>query len=340
MRLPTSTTFTSPDFPLASGVVLAELEIAYETYGTLAADGNNAILLNHGYTSSAHAGGTDGWFSKLLGPGKAIDTDRYFVICSNMLGSCFGTSGPASINPATGQPYGPDFPAYTPVDMVAAQHRLIDDLGINQLKAVIGYSYGGHLAFLWGCMHPERMRALVPFAGLLHRLPTAANIETLRQRFATSPGWNDGHYYGQEKESGVWDMLVTLRIESLQQRGHGKYLEDTISDPQERKKILTERAESWADQFDANSLIELLQAGLGSDATPDIANIKAPVLHVLGSTDHVAPPSWGPTTRDLLKSHGVDATYFEIPSVYGHAAPVIDADLWAAELEVFLERTS
>jgi len=188
-------------------------------------------------------------------------------------------------------------------------------------------------------MHPDRMRALVPFAGLLQRLPTQAAIDALRQRFAACPGWNGGAYYGQEKESGVRDLLVTLRIQSLQERGHGKYLEDTVADPEARERILTERAEAWADQFDANSLVELLQAGLGSDATPDVARIKAPVLHVLGSTDHVAPPSWGPTTRDLLISHGIDASYFEIESAYGHAAPVIDAELWAGELRGFLERT-
>jgi len=132
MLLATSKTFTSNDFPLAGGAKLAGLTVAFETWGTLNLDGSNAVLVCHGYTSNPHASGdAAGWMFNLVGPGKAIDTDRYFVVCSNMLGSSYGSTGPGSIDPATGKPYGPDFPAYTPTDMVAAQHRLIDHLGIK-----------------------------------------------------------------------------------------------------------------------------------------------------------------------------------------------------------------
>ena len=132
MILKTSTTFTHANFKLSTGKTLPTLTLAYETWGSLNTKGSNAILLCHGYTNHPHAGGdTNGWAHNLLGPGKAIDTDQYFVVCSNMLGSAFGSSGPSSLNPETGKPYGPDFPKYNTVDMIAAQRLLVDDLGIT-----------------------------------------------------------------------------------------------------------------------------------------------------------------------------------------------------------------
>ncbi len=340
MLLPTSKTFTSADFPLAGGG-LPELVLAFETYGTLAADGNNAVLLCHGYTGHPHAGGdVGGWFHKLIGPGKAIDTDQYFVVCSNMLGSPYGSSGPASIEPTTGQPYGPDFPKYSAADMIAAQHRLIDHLGIGQLKAVIGYSYGGHLTFLWGCTYPDRMRALVPFAGVIEWQATPADVEALSHRFAACPGWDGGRYYGRGKESGVYDMLLQIRIETLGNYGIRKHLEDTVADQVVREEIIMAQAKTWADAFDANSLIKLREAAIGSSAIPKAAAIEAPLMYVLSRTDGVIPVSLGPTTVEMLRDNGVDASFVEISSEYGHAGPMIDADLWSDALKDFLDRTA
>lgn len=340
MLLPTSQTFTSTDFQLSTGESLPELVVAYETWGTLAPDGNNAILLCHGYTNHPHAGGdADGWFFNLMGPGKAVDTDRYFVVCSNMLGSAYGTSGPPSNNPATGRPYGPDFPAYTTGDMVAAQQRLVDHLGINQLKAVMGYSYGGHLTFLWGATHPDRMRALVPIAGVIERKTTREEVDAIRAQFEDCPGWNGGHYYGREKESGVYDRLVSARMERLRLYGVGRHLEDTTADPAERDRIIRDRAEEWAGQFDANSLSALYRAGIGSSAISDAGNMNAPLLNVLSRTDSVVDVALGQPTVDLLRGHGVDARFLEIDTPYGHAGPMIDAHKWADDLKSFLDET-
>jgi homoserine O-acetyltransferase len=340
MLLPTSTLFTSTDFKLSTGDHLPQLDVAYETWGTLAPDENNAILVCHGYTSHPHAGGDDGWFSNLMGPGKAVDTDKYFVVCSNMLGSSYGTSGPSSTNPATGKPYGPDFPKYTTADMVAAQHRLIDHLGIKQLKAVIGYSYGGHLTYLWGATHPDRMRALVPIAGVIERKTTMAEANAIRDQYAACPGWNGGFYYGQEKESGVFAELVKARKQRLAMYGVGRHLENTIGDPSERDRIMQGQAESWAGEFDANSLGILYEAGVGSSAVSKAGNIKAPLLNVLSRTDSVVDVALGQPTVDMLKDKGVDARFMEIDTEYGHSGPMIDGHKWADDLQDFLDKAS
>ncbi len=166
--------FTSSRFALERGGSLAELALAFETHGTLAPAGDNAILVCHGYTSSQHAAGdADGWWHDLIGEGKTIDTRRYFVVSANLIGSAYGSTGPASTNPATGAAYGPDFPEVTVADMVAAQAALLEHLGVGRLAAIIGYSYGGYLTLQWGADHPGRMRALVVVAsdGSQHTVP-------------------------------------------------------------------------------------------------------------------------------------------------------------------------
>lgn len=338
MLLPTSKTFVSPDMPLAGGAVLPELTVAYETWGTLNAKGDNAILLCHGYTNYPHATGSDsGWAVNLVGPGKAVDTDKYFVVCSNMLGSSYGTSGPNTINPKTGRNWGPDFPKYSTADMVEAQRRLIDHLGVNQLKAVMGYSYGGHLTFLWGATHPERMRCLVPIAGVIERKTTTAQVQAIRDRYVHCKGWNGGHYYGHEHE-GVYDQMVKDRIERLTNYGIGTHLADTVGDPAKCEAIIRQRAEKWAKEFDANSLYILYEAGIGSNVTPKAANIRAPLLNVLADTDSVVDVAVGQPTVDLLKSKGVKAEFLELKTRYGHAGPMIDAHKWEAKLREFLDR--
>jgi len=338
MLLPTSQTFVSQNFQLTSGAVLPELQIAYETWGTLSANGDNAILLCHGYTNHPHAGGDEnGWFHNLMGPGKAVDTDKYFVVCSNMLGSSYGTSGPGSINPDTQKPYGPDFPAYSTADMIEAQRTLIDALGIKQLKAVMGYSYGGHLTFLWGSTYPDRMRCLVPIAGVDERKQTPEDIARIRARFENCPGWNDGHYYDNEPGGGVFEKMIEARMETLTKYGQGTYLAAQGHNAEAAAEIIRERATIWAGQFDANSLSILYQAGIGSKA--DVSKIKAPMLNALARTDSVVDVALGQPTVDLINSHGGDATFLEINTEYGHAGPMLDAHLWADDLRAFLDRT-
>jgi homoserine O-acetyltransferase len=239
----------------------------------------------------------------------------------------------------TGRPYGPDFPKYTTVDMVAAQEKLIDHLGIGQLKAVVGYSYGGHLTFLWGAMHPDRMRALVPVAGVITRKTTAAEVAKIRARFEDLPGWKGGHYYGRENESGVRDRLVEMRLERLRMYGVGQHLADTVGDAAECERILRERAETWAGEFDANSLSILYEAGIGSSAERIADRIKAPLLNVLASSDSVVDVALGQPTVDLLRGYGVDARFLEIDTPYGHAGPIADWRKWAGDLGVFLDET-
>src|SRR5258706_4090070 len=160
--------FIAGNLRLRSGAVLTEITIAYETYGRLAPDGRNAILITHGYTNNQHAAGRyaksdpqPGWWDGIIGPGKAIDTNRFFVVSSNMLGSSYGSTNPSSPNPATGKPYGPDFPEISVEDIVTAQKALIDALGIKHLAAVAGRSYGGFQVFAWGYLYPELVERLV-----------------------------------------------------------------------------------------------------------------------------------------------------------------------------------
>ena len=157
-----------PDFRLQNGTVMPEVTIAYEAYGRLASDGRNGVLITHGYTGSHHAAGRNpanhdqpGWWDGLIGPGKAIDTDKLFVVSSNMLGSSFGSTNGASIDPATGKPFGPDFPAITVRDIVAVQKLLLDELGVRHLVAVAGPSYGGYQAFQWAVDYPDFMDGVV-----------------------------------------------------------------------------------------------------------------------------------------------------------------------------------
>jgi len=339
MLLPTSQTFTADNFALSTGASLPQLTVAYETFGELNADRSNAILLCHGYTNHPHAGGdAEGWFFRLLGPGKAIDTDKHFVVCSNMLGSAYGTSGPSSINPETSKPFGPDFPKFTTRDMIDAQHALLDHLGIDQLRAVMGYSYGGHLTFLWGAAYPEKMRALIPVAGVIERKTTHSDIERIRARFEDCPGWNGGHYYGNEDApGGVREKMIEARVETLSRYGLGDYLAATVEDPSERERIMQNRARTWSKQFDANSLSILYEAGIGSTAIPGIENIKVPLLNILSRSDSVVDVREGPATVDLLRNAGVDATFFEIDTDFGHTGPLLEPDKWSDTLRTFIE---
>jgi len=206
---------------------------------------------------------------------------------------------------------------------------------------VIGFSYGGHLTFLWGALHPERMRALVPIAGVMERTTTAADVQAVRDRFAkTCPGWNGGRFYGRERDSGVRDLMVTIRTETLNRYGVAKNLQVTTGNADKAAAAVRERAEKWANEFDANSLIALSAAGVGSTAKPLAKNIKAPTFYALANTDSVVPVALGQPTVEMLRSNGVDATFHEIDTAYGHLGPMIDAAKWAGDLKAFLDRTA
>jgi homoserine O-acetyltransferase/O-succinyltransferase len=332
--------FTSRNFRLQSGEVLPELKLAYETYGTLAPGGRNAILATHGYTSSQHAAGLDangeaGWWDGLVGPGKAIDTNKYFVVSSNMLGSSYGSTAPASINPKTGRPYGPDFPEYTLVDIVTAQRMLLGALGVKHLVAVAGLSFGGYQAFQWGVTFPDAMDGIVPVVTAPNATDGERMVADLRARFAEAPGWNGGHHYGSAEMLG---FMTELRVATLKRYGIEAELAARFPDIERREIVIHQLAETWAKVFDPNSLIALAQARAHYNAEKDFAKIRAKVLYVLSRTDKLFPPAVASEVMAKLKAAGVDATYFEIDSDKGHLASGADWRKWDRVLRDFLER--
>jgi homoserine O-acetyltransferase len=334
-------TWTTRDFRLESGELLPELTLAYERYGTLAADGRNAILVTHGFTSSQHAAGKHspadeaaGWWDGLIGPGKAIDTNRYFVVASNMLGSSYGSTAPASINPKTGRRYGPDFPDITLRDIVGAQKAMLDALGVKHLVAVAGPSFGGYQAFQWAVTYPDAMRGVVAVVTAPRGSGGQAAVDTLHRRMASNPAWNGGWYY---ERPGMVETMTALRVETLQRYGTSEVLARTIADPAARDAELRRQAAAWARDFDPNSLVTLRKASVRFDAEPELAKIRARVLYVLSRTDKLFPPSIAPGVMDKLARAGVQASYFEIDSELGHVASGPEWAKWGPRLQSFLE---
>jgi homoserine O-acetyltransferase len=332
--------FRARDFRLDSGRTLPELRIAYETYGRLAADRRNAVLLTHGYTSSHHMAGRDGstlaegLWSTLVGPGKAIDTDRLFVVSSNMLGSSYGSTGPADVDPATGRPYGPDFPDISLRDIVTAQRALLRHLGIAHLVAVIGPSFGGFQAFQWAVTFPGFMDGIVPVTTDC-KGGGEAGVAALLAELEADPNWHDGRV---DDEGGVLETLTRIRVRTLVSYGMGEHLAARFPDPAAREAEIERVARTWATEFDANSLIALGRAGARFDVEDQLSRIRARVLYVLSRTDRIFPPTLAPSVMARLRAAGVRAEYAEIDSALGHAAPGLDAERWAPRLSAFMAR--
>jgi homoserine O-acetyltransferase len=333
--------FTLRDFRLSNGTTMPEAMIAYETYGRLKPGGRNAVLVTHGYTGSHHFAGRNpangnqpGSWDGLIGPGKAIDTDRLFVVASNMLGSSYGSTNAASRNPVTGRPYGPDFPAISIRDIVAAQKALLEALGVEHLVAVAGPSYGGYQAFQWAVAYPDFMDAIVP----VNTAPWASantdkQLAEVTARLAADPDWHGGHYYGK---GGAKTALTEIRIETLKRYGIEANLAPRFPDPAAREAAIREQAANWAKNWDAHSLIILRRALLGFDTRPDFARIKAKVLYVLCRSDALFPPKIAPGVIDALHAAGVDARYFELDSDMGHSSSGPEHAKWSPVLRGFL----
>jgi homoserine O-acetyltransferase len=333
--------FSIRDFPLHDGTVMPEVKIAYETYGELAANGRNAVLTTHGYTNHHHAagrsaqnGGQPGWWDGLIGPGKAIDTNRLFVVSSNMLGSSSGSTNGASTNPKTGRRYGPDFPPITVRDIVAAQKALLDGLGVEHLVAVAGPSFGGYQAFQWAVSYPDFIDAIVPVVTApTARGDVAESLTELKARLATDPEWNGGWYYDK---GGAKTVLTDLRVETLKRYGIEAALAARYPDRDTREAEIRRQATDWANRFDANSLVILRRATLGYDTVKEFGKIKAKVLYVLCRTDRLFPPSLAPGVMNALAAAGVDACYYEIDSELGHSASGPEYAKWSPVLRRFL----
>ncbi|MFM8990641.1 MAG: alpha/beta fold hydrolase, partial [Alphaproteobacteria bacterium] len=300
--------FATRDFRLENGDVLPELRLAYATHGRLAPDGRNAVLLTHGYTSSHHMveagdGAAEGYWGGLVGPGKAIDTDRFFVVSSNMLGSSHGSTGPASIDPRTGRPFGPRFPDISLADIVAAQRALLDSLGVARLAAVAGPSYGGFQAFPWAVSHPDFVEGIVPAISSPRSPGGRDSLDQLVAFLARDPGWNGGDYYAT---GGVLETLVRLRVDTLRLYGIEEQLAASHPDPAARDAEIRRRALDWARGFDANALVVLRRANIRFDVEP------------------------------LLAAAGVPAESFEIDTDKGHSSGGADAAKWAHVLRRFM----
>src|SRR5438552_3947505 len=263
---------------LDSGATLAPVDVAYETYGALNASKSNAILVLHAFSGDAHAAGISpetgkpGWWDNMIGPGKAFDTNRYFVICSNVLGGCRGTTGPASINPATNVPYAMSFPVITVGDMVRLQKMLVDWFGIPRLLTVSGGSMGGMQALEWAVAHPDRVVTAIPIATTArHSAQQIAFNEVGRQAVMADPDWNEGNYHGRQPPArglAVARMvghITYMSDESMREkfgrrlRGKEKFGFDFGVDF-EVESYLRYRGNQFVSRFDANSYLYITKA--------------------------------------------------------------------------------
>jgi homoserine O-acetyltransferase len=328
------------DLTLDCGRTLSGVEIAYEALGTLSPGRGNVILVAHGFTSGPDMilptgdalQAMEGSWQNLVGPGRPLDTDRYHIICANALGSTYGSTGSASVDPATGKAYGSSFPPITIRDIVASQRALLDRLGIDTLVAVVGPSFGGFQALQWGVSYPDAMQGVVALLTSLG--PPPANPEAIRQRLALDPKWNGGDYY---VSGNLIDTLVPLRIGMLTSYGIDTALTPAYPDPEQRRSVMRRRAMEWAKDFDANALLVIMQAMTTHDVRAALDRVRARVLYILSRTDHLFPPSLAPDAMERFARAGISASYFEIDSENGHSAASTDADQWAPALSDFLD---
>jgi len=334
-------TFVTSDFRLQSGTVMPAVTIAYRTLGVLAPNRDNVVLVTHGNTSGPQLidplGSTaEGSWNEIVGPGKAVDTNRFFAICPNMLVSSYGSTNAASIDSATGTRYGPRFPDITVGDIVATQRALLDHLGIERLVAIVGLSYGGFQAFQWAVDHPGMMKgiAAIVTAPLVPRERSDGNVARLLATLSKDPNWSGGDYYDR---GGVLESMIQIRIATLRTYGIETRLRDTMSDPEEIEAAIRQEATRWAEGFDANSLVILAKALRGFDVTAQFSRIRSKVLYVLSRTDKLFPPELAPAVMQGLKEADVEADYFLLDSEYGHSASGRDAHKWAPRLRQFME---
>ena len=323
---------------------MPEATIAYETYGRLAPDGRNAMLITHGYTGSHHAAGRNpangnqpGSWDGLIGPGKAIDTDKLFVVATNMLGSSFGSTNAASINPATGKPYGPDFPAIT---IARHRRRAESAAAIRSASGIWSRSPVRPMA----ATRRSNGRSPTPISWMRscrstprpgpRSIPTS-NWPRCRRGSRRDPEWHGGRYYGTAAcKVAYLDRDPRRDTEALRHRGQPGAR--GVPDPTRREAAIREQAANWARNWDANSLIILRRALLGFDTRPDFARIKAKVLYILCRTDALFPPKIAPAVIEALTAAGVEARYFEIDSDLGHSSSGPEHAKWSPVLREFL----
>src|SRR5580693_378546 len=344
-----SATTTFESLELDCGVTLAPVECAYETYGTLNAGRTNAILVLHAFSGDAHAAGDGGWWTNMIGPGKAFDTDQYFVICSNVLGGCRGTTGPGSINPETGHPWAMTFPSITVSDMVRLQKLLIDHLGIPRLLSVSGGSMGGMQALEWAVAYPESVASAIPIATTArHSAQQIAFNEVGRQAIMADPDWNGGNYYsGRPPARGLAvarmiGHITYMSDESMRQK-FGRRLK--APDQFEVESYLQYRGSKFVDRFDANSYIYITRALDSFDLTERgtlaslFERISTRFLVISFSSDWLYPSYQSQEIVSALRSRNCDVAYCQLEAQYGHDAFFVEVNEQAEVIRGFLAST-
>ncbi|HEY1406972.1 MAG TPA: homoserine O-acetyltransferase [Spirochaetota bacterium] len=351
---------------LSSGKTLGPITLAYETYGTLNPAKDNAIILLHALSGSAHAAGFNspddpypGWWDIFVGPGKPFDTDKYFIISSNVIGSCVGSTGPASINPQTGKPYALSFPVITVGDMVEAQRHLIDYFGIDRLLAVCGGSMGAMQALDWGIRYPERVRSAIVLA--VSHAQSAVGIafnEVGRQAIFQDPHWNNGDYYETQFPDQGLSLArmighITYLSEQKMHEKFGRRLQDTenlsygFDSEFQIESYLHHQGMKFVNRFDANSYVYLTKALDYFDLRMDHGNgsltnafdkVKSDFLMVSFSSDWLYPPAGMRDMVNALRANGKNVVYIDIDSDDGHDAFLLPNETLADTVSNFLRR--
>ncbi len=340
---------TFPSLTLDCGVTLMNVDVAYETYGTLNAERTNAILVLHAFSGDAHAAGISkengqpGWWSAMIGPGLAFDTDRYFVISSNVLGGCRGTTGPGSIDPSTGEHYAMHFPVITIGDMVRLQKMLIEHLGIERLLAVTGGSMGGMQALEWAVAYPDSVAAAIPIAATSrHSAQQIAFNEVGRQAIMSDPDWNEGNYYSSNPPGrglSIARMVghITYMSDASMREKFGRRLQDKdafgfdFSVDFEVESYLRYRGSQFVNRFDANSYLYITKAMDYFDLSagrPSLASAfdrtRARFLILSFTSDWLYPTYQSLETVSALRSRNIDVAFCELTSTYGHDAFLVE----------------
>src|SRR5579885_1181661 len=355
---------TFPSLTLDCGVTLLDVDVAYETYGTLNSTASNAILILHAFSGDAHAAGISketgqpGWWASMIGPGLAFDTDKYFIISSNVLGGCRGTTGPGSIDPTTGQRYAMRFPVITIGDMVRLQKLLIEHLGIERLLAVAGGSMGGMQALEWTVAYPEAVVSAIPIATTArHSAQQIAFNEVGRQAIMADPDWNGGNYYGKKPPArglAVARMVghITYMSDDSMREKFGRRLRNdgfsfNFEIDFEVESYLRYRGAQFVDRFDANSYLYITKAmdyfDLAYGRAPTLAaaleRTNARFLVLSFTSDWLYPSYQSLEIVSALRSRNKDVAYCELPSNYGHDAFLVDVAEESELIRGFLAST-
>jgi homoserine O-acetyltransferase len=350
---------------LACGKTLGPIDVAYETYGKPDATGDNVVLICHALSGNAHVAGLNnpsdrklGWWDTMVGPGKGIDTNKYFVICSNFLGGCSGTTGPSSINPKTGKPYGLDFPIITIADMVDVQKLLLDKLGVKKLLTVIGGSIGGMQVLQWAISYPDFVRSAIPIATTSHLSAQSIAFDAVgRNAILADQNFADGQYHDKGQPGrglGIARMIghITYLSEESMREKFGRKLRTAddykydFASEFAVETYLDYQGQSFVERFDANSYLYITKAGDYFDPAKDygsleksFAGAKSRFFVVSLSSDWLFTPAQSRTIVEALAANRKDVSYCEIDSPYGHDAFLLEVDTLGQFICCFLKAT-